>query len=164
MSQLRTIALPAVLAAAIGLCGCGAGTALEPATASTPGQAQAVRSVVVGFGQAMASGDGAKACEMLDQDAQQQVLSNTSAETPSSSPTNACAAVLNQAAAQLTAQQRSTLAHLHVGQVTVTGESASIDPSQISGPAGSSWIESSQSSSAITLEQNGNDWLLENLG
>jgi hypothetical protein len=164
MLRFPTISLTAVLAATVGLCGCGSGAALAPTSATTSEQTQAVRSVVIRFGEAMGRGAGAQACSFLDQNAQQQVIAAAPTKTGTRSPAAACAAILEQVAAEMTQQQRATLEHLRVGQVTITGETANIDPSQVSGPAGSSWIENSQSSSAISLEQSANTWLLDNLG
>jgi hypothetical protein len=161
MLRITTLLTSALAAVVLG--GCSASSSLVPTPPSPTGpEAQAVRKVIVSFASAMAQGDGSTACALLDGDALAQIT-----EGSASSPADAqsqCAAVIAQAAAQLSAQQRQLLSNLHVGQLTIDSDTASVDPSQLQGPAGQSAAIAPEATAPIKLARSGNSWLIENLG
>ncbi len=87
------------------------------------------------------------------------------AQGQESRPPGACPAVIAQIASQLSPSQRQALASLSVGEVTIDGQSARVDPAQLHvADAVQAAIQSTPDATAITLERHGRSWLIDNLG
>jgi hypothetical protein len=160
-------ALAALAAAALVLSGCGADAGFTPTPADpTSGAVTAVRSVVRSFAHALAAGDGASACALLDTQAQLQLNAEAAPSGGgSASQLAGCEQAVAQTAAQLASRSRMILDSVRVGQVVIDSGTATIDQSQLTSPYGSATPDPGASGPApVALQLYGSRWLIDNLG
>jgi hypothetical protein len=160
-------ALAALAAAALVLSGCGADAGLTPTPADpTSAAVTAVRGVVRSFAHALAAGDGASACALLDTQAQLQLNAEAAPSGGgSASQLAGCEQAVAQTAAQLASRSRKILDSVRVGQVVIDSGTATIDQSQLTSPYGSATPDPGASSPApVALQLYGSRWLIDNLG
>jgi hypothetical protein len=167
MPARSIIALAALAATALVLSGCGADAGLAPEPAApTSAAVTAVRGVVRSFARALAAGDGASACALLDTQAQLQLDGEVQpGGNGSTSNLTVCEEAIAQTAAQLASRSRTILENIRVGQVVIDSDTATIDESQLTSPYGSAAPDPGASSPApVTLELYGERWLIDGLG
>lgn len=162
-----TRALAPLVAGALALGGCGGDVGFSaPAPKSSPQALAQIRVVVQRFGAAMATGNGPAACALLDASAQQQLADELSeGQTTGASNQSLCEQAIATIAAHLTASQRAVLSSLRVEQVSIDGQTATIEPTQITSAAGAAALSQSDdaSTSNVDLVMQGGQWLIDSV-
>lgn len=166
MPANRLSLLVATLTSTIAIAGCGAGVGVDaPPTAPSSGTLAQVRSVITGFARAMARGNGPSACALMDVQAQTQIAQEaTNGLIDGSLPAaQLCQQAIAAFAARLDGAERAVLDSVRVGHVTVEQDTATVDPSQITSPAGGAPLSETgaESGSPMTLALQNGQWLID---
>ena len=122
-----------------------------------------IRSVISRFARALASGDGATACSLLDAAAQQQIVADAAIGAIGASQTTLCQRAIGAVALKLDRQERTILRSTRVGAVTVKQDMGSVDPSQITSPHGDGPLGAA-GAGAISLIASDGQWLIDGTG
>jgi hypothetical protein len=160
--------LCAVVAALV-LAGCGGSVGLAP-TSAPPSRSElaSVRATLTQFAAAMAAGNGAQACALLDSGVQQQLAGLSAAAADAGNPTSLqlCEQTIASVSARLTSRERAILDSIHVGEISVDQNSATVDPQQIASPDGNASLGGSGDAGAseIELTFEGGRWQIDSLG